>query len=878
VAGVAARRGTTYARKCRGVRPLLLRQCLGTLALGLLLAVWAAPSARADSRYLDFTFAWNVQSDLEYGRAPDKDGNEVSLRLDLYQPVGDVAPARPVLIYAHGGAFTKGFKDSTHDAPYPINFAGRGFVAASIDYRLDGSEQEATDDMQAAVRWFRAHASEYRIDPNRIAVIGSSSGAVMALSTAFAPEDAGSSGNPGYPSNVAAGLSISGDSQHPDTITAGDPPIAMFHAQDDTTIPYAAAQATCEETKAMGNVCDFYSYPSGGHPPPFAINNREDIAEKSSDFMVRREAIDTLRPVTGDDVPSTYRAHPAAVTLDASDDGGSGFYRTYYRTGVDPPAPTTASAAYDPSAKPTLGDGERIRYFSIDRAGNAEAVRTSAAAKVDGAAPATTDDVPAGYRAHDVTVTLAAADDGGSGVDATYYTTGADPPAPTAASHAYDPSSKPVLGDGERIRYFSIDRAGNAEAVRTSAAAKVDAVAPATNDDVPAGYRAHDVTVTLDASDSGGSGLAQTYYTTGADPPAPTTASQAYDSDAKPVLGDGARISYFSTDGAGNAEPVRTSAAAKVDATPPATTDDVPAGYRAHDVTVTLAAADDGGSGVDATYYTTGADPPAPTAASQAYDPDAKPVLGDGERISYFSTDGAGNAEPVRTSGAAEVDTEAPTSEARATSPTVTPAMTVDYATADQGAGVDRVELYARGPGDSEYSLADTASPAQPTGSLGYRASEGPGDYDFYTVAYDAVGNAEPAAASADAVETLVPRTRAAALASNELAAGGDGSIAVPLTNPNPFDVSGQVTVNTARAVAVRPRGPSRVRRIGSASFSIHAGGGTQVAVTMPPALRQVLAERGRLWLRVTRATTGAGGARTATTIVRVRAPAVRGY
>ena len=55
---------------------------------------------------------------------------------------------------------------------------------------------------------------------------------------------------------------------------------------------------------------------------------------------------------TGDDVPSTYRAYPVAVTLDASDDGGSGFYRTYYRTGVDPPAPTTASAAYDPSARP----------------------------------------------------------------------------------------------------------------------------------------------------------------------------------------------------------------------------------------------------------------------------------------------------------------------------------------------------------------------------------------------------------------------------------------------------------------------------------------------------------------------------------------------
>jgi acetyl esterase/lipase len=760
----------------------------GVLALALVLLVFVAPAASADSRYLDFAFGdWTLQPNLEYGRALDESGEEVSLRLDLYQPKGDVAPLRPVLIYAHGGAFTKGNKESGHDGPYAMNFAVRGFVSASIDYRLDGSEQHATDDMQAAVRWFRAHAAEYRIDPNRIAVIGSSSGAVMALSTAFAPEDPGSSGNPGYPSDVNAGLSISGTSEHPDTITPGDPPIAMFHAQDDTTIPYAGAQATCAQTQAVGNVCDFYSYPSGGHPPPFAIANRDDITEKSSDFMVRREHIDTLRPVTGDDVPATYRTDPVPVTLGARDDGGSGLYRTYYTTGVDPPAPTTASQQYDPDAKPVLRDGERIRYFSIDRAGNAEASLTSAAAKVDAQAPATTDDVPDGYQTHSVAVTLDASDGGSSGVARTYYTTGADPPAPTTASQAYDPGAKPVLRDGERIRYFSIDGAGNAEAVRTSAAAKVDAQTPAT-------------------------------------------------------------------------------------------TDDVPDSYQGEDVTVTLAAADAGGSGLDSTYYTTGTDPAAPTTASQAYDPDAKPVLGDGERIRYFSKDEAGNAEPVRTSLPAEVDTEAPTSEAHAAGPTAQPAMTVDYSTADAGAGVQRVELYAEGPDDSAYSLAATASPAETTGRFEYRASEGPGDYSFYTVAYDAVGNAEPAASSADAVATLVPPTRTAALASTELSAGRNGSVALSLTNPNPFPVSGRATLTTARAVALRAGGPRRVRPLGGASFAIPAGGATTVRVTLPAAMRRVLARRGRLPVRVTRRTTGAGGTHTAATTAWLSAPAVRGY
>jgi dienelactone hydrolase len=234
-----------------------IRRWIAPFVFGIAVAIVPGVALAADggsTRYLHELYGVGAQYDVVYGSAVDDSGERQDLLLDLYQPVGDVALARPVLIYAHGGAFTKGTKDSGHDAPYTIAYASRGFVAASIDYRLDGSEQEATDDMQAAVRWFRAHASELRIDPERIGVIGSSSGAEMAMSTTFAPEDAGDSGNPGYPSDVAAGMAISGDAKHPETITAGDPPIAMFHALDDTTIPYARAEATCQETQAMGNV------------------------------------------------------------------------------------------------------------------------------------------------------------------------------------------------------------------------------------------------------------------------------------------------------------------------------------------------------------------------------------------------------------------------------------------------------------------------------------------------------------------------------------------------------------------------------------------------------------------------------------------------
>lgn len=242
--------------------------------------------ARQGTRFLDPVFAVRTTEDLVYGRVRHADGTVEELRLDLFRPAGDDRHRRPVVVFIHGG-------DSAVDKSAPRNravakgFARRGFVSASIAYRdgTSGISQESQHDTRAAVRWFRARAGAYRVDRGAISVMGSSSGAVNALQVAFEPEDAGSSGHPGRSSRVAAAIGVSGLDYEVLQIGTDEVPVALVHALDDTTIPYAASVVTCEQTRALGNVCELFGYQEGGHPPQFLTENRRGITEQASRFL-----------------------------------------------------------------------------------------------------------------------------------------------------------------------------------------------------------------------------------------------------------------------------------------------------------------------------------------------------------------------------------------------------------------------------------------------------------------------------------------------------------------------------------------------------------------------------------------------------------------
>ena len=99
-------------------------------------------------------------------------------KLDLYLPPGGGAK-RPLIVYVHGGAFMFGDKSS---GLMPMRLLTKGYAIASLDYRLSGDAlfPAQIQDCKAAVRWLRAHAAQYRLDPARFVAWGESAGANLA--------------------------------------------------------------------------------------------------------------------------------------------------------------------------------------------------------------------------------------------------------------------------------------------------------------------------------------------------------------------------------------------------------------------------------------------------------------------------------------------------------------------------------------------------------------------------------------------------------------------------------------------------------------------------------------------------------------------------
>ncbi|MDX9973283.1 MAG: alpha/beta hydrolase [FCB group bacterium] len=217
--------------------------------------------------------------DVEYFNV---DGN--SLKLDLYLP-RESKGAVPALVFIHGGGWSGGNRKDY--APYTIEFARRGYVTASISYRLRGVAlyPACVKDVKCAIKFLRANAEKYGIDPNRIAALGGSAGghlsmmigyaagapefdqgcfpdvsdAVQAVVDLYGPTDlttpfARTHGTVtsfiGQPYEAAMGAYVQAS---PITwVNAGDPPTLIFQGTIDTLVTPDQSDLLADKLKATG--------------------------------------------------------------------------------------------------------------------------------------------------------------------------------------------------------------------------------------------------------------------------------------------------------------------------------------------------------------------------------------------------------------------------------------------------------------------------------------------------------------------------------------------------------------------------------------------------------------------------------------------------
>ena len=233
-----------------------------------LLACWGtALYAQQEGRYKsDIFLKIDSITNVQYGEAINVNNEKEKLLLDIYMPQSDTFKKRPLIIGVHGGGFVNGNKSGGFPLTVAKEFAKKGYVTSSIDYRLgvakprtDTSYFEAmyraVQDTKAAVRFFRKNAEQYGIDTSKIYVIGSSAGGMTVLQMAYLDQNEvpsyidtkklgtleGTSGNAGFSSKVHAVIDCWGAMVDYKWINKGDVPLFCIHGTADKTVPYDAS-------------------------------------------------------------------------------------------------------------------------------------------------------------------------------------------------------------------------------------------------------------------------------------------------------------------------------------------------------------------------------------------------------------------------------------------------------------------------------------------------------------------------------------------------------------------------------------------------------------------------------------------------------------
>jgi acetyl esterase/lipase len=258
-----------------------------------------------------------TQANIAYAPA-DPPGSRGHL-LDLYLPTEATKPV-PVVIWIGGSAWkSDNDKVKARRVAAELNQAGLAVAGVSIRSSAQTKFPGQLYDVKAAIRWLRANAARYNLDPNRIAIMGGSSGAwaaMMAAVTGNRPELEGNIGTLGVSSSVQAAvafyppsdfLAMGGLHDHPMSpesqligcaiqtcpekaeaanpvryVSGNEPPIMLLHGEQDAKVPHNQSELLYEALKKACDEVMFISLPKGGHGQHNEFLTNEAVRESAT--------------------------------------------------------------------------------------------------------------------------------------------------------------------------------------------------------------------------------------------------------------------------------------------------------------------------------------------------------------------------------------------------------------------------------------------------------------------------------------------------------------------------------------------------------------------------------------------------------------------
>ncbi len=268
-----------------------------------------------------------THADLEYAPAdpPASNGH----KLDLYIPAGATTPL-PLVLWTSGSAWMADTgKFGAARLAAQLNQAGYAVAGVSVRSSSQVKFPGSLHDIKAAIRWLRANAAKYNLDPKRVAIMGDSSGgwtAAMAAVTGDAPEMEGSVGITGVSSAVQAAVAFypptnfltmdawalkrcEGTACHDDAgspeslllgcaiqgcpekvkaaspmtyITPADPPILILHGDSDPLVPHSQGEALYMALNKACKEAIFIDLPKAGHGPWVGFLTDDAIREAAT--------------------------------------------------------------------------------------------------------------------------------------------------------------------------------------------------------------------------------------------------------------------------------------------------------------------------------------------------------------------------------------------------------------------------------------------------------------------------------------------------------------------------------------------------------------------------------------------------------------------